>query len=130
MGSYIVLRVYYIILILFSFINIILFNILDINNSPTKLNAYKDIIEYYQIPHRTDVISNIFTDYEIKIENSVIKILVISFCIEAVILTIGCLITCKKDNSEQSQICYLYLCSIILIASKIVIMIFILKLRH
>ena len=130
MGSYFALRVYYILLILFSLINLILFNLLDINNSPTKLKVYKDIIEYYQIPHRTDVISNIFTDYEIKIENSVIKVLVISYCIESVILTIGCLITCKKGNSGKFQICYFYLCHIILIASKIVIMIFLLKLRH
>ena len=95
MESYTFLRVYYILLILFSYTNIILFNLLDMNNSPTKLNVYKDIIEYYQIPHRTDVISNIFTDYEIKIENSVIKILVISFCFEILILAIGIFITCN-----------------------------------
>jgi len=100
------------------------------NNSPTKLNVYKDIIEYYQIPHRTDVRANIFTDYEIKIENSVIKILVISFCFEMVILTIGCLITCNKNSSEQLKKCYHYFCQIILIASKILFMIYLLKLRQ
>jgi len=128
-SSYIFLRVYYILLLLFSLINIILFIILDMNNSPTNLKVYKDIIEYYQIPHRTDVRPNIFTDYEIKIENSVIKILVISCCFEMIILTIGCLITCKR-GSEQFIKCYLYFCHIILIASKILFMIFLLKLRH
>lgn len=107
-----------------------LFMILDMNKSPTNLKIYKDIIEYYQIPHRTDVISNTFTDYEIKIEGSVNEATMISFCFEFNFLSIGFMIICSNCSSNKQKISYNYFCNILLIASKIVFMYFILKLRN
>ena len=131
METKIIFGLYYILLILFTLVHVIIFMLLDINKSPTNLKVYQDIIEYYQVPHRTDVISNIFTDYEIKVESSVIYVIIISFCFEMIILTIGCLIICcSKVNSDKPKIIYNYFCNIILITSKIVFMKFLLKLRN
>lgn len=127
----IIFSLYYILLFISTIVHLTVFMLLDMNKSPTELKIYKDIIEYYQIPHRTDVISNVFTDYEIKIEVQVTYVIVISSIFEIIFFGIGFLIMCLcVKSSNVPKIIYNYFCNIILITSRIVFMVYLLKLRN
>ena len=126
-----IFSLYYILSFVFAFIHFIFFMLLDMNMSPTQLKIYKDIIKYYQIPHKKEVISNIFTNYLYKIENSVNKVVAISSILEMIFFVIGFLIMSVLDcSSNIRKIIYNYFCHIILIASKIIVMKYLLKLRN
>ena len=100
------------------------------NKSPTSLEVYQDIFEYYEYPDESDVISNTFTDYQNQYEGSVVFTIIISFCFEMIFLIIGSILCCYDCCSNKQKRIYNYFCNISLIVSKIIFMYFLLKLRN